>query len=73
MTADDQDETDDQDKTVIKVRESGPLQIRGSFTLVDQSGTPIPVDRDDRNSIVLCRCGRSSDQPFCDGSHKNHS
>lgn len=44
----------------------GPYRLEGDVTLRDRDGKPIP----DRGSPVhLCRCGRSADKPFCDGSH----
>ena len=37
-----------------------------SVAIFDREGQPIP----DRGATVfLCRCGRSADKPFCDGSH----
>jgi CDGSH-type Zn-finger protein len=45
----------------------GPLIVRGDFRLVDQEGTDIDPGRD---TIALCRCGKSGIKPFCDGSHK---
>jgi len=45
----------------------GPLLIRGPFSLRDQDGREIEVDRE---TIALCRCGKSRMRPFCDGSHK---
>ncbi|HET8537654.1 MAG TPA: CDGSH iron-sulfur domain-containing protein [Solirubrobacteraceae bacterium] len=45
----------------------GPLLIRGEFTLRDQDGNDIPVERE---TIALCRCGKSRIRPFCDGTHK---
>ena len=45
----------------------GPLLIRGPFTLRDQDGKEIAVDRD---TVALCRCGKSRIRPFCDGTHK---
>jgi CDGSH-type Zn-finger protein len=45
----------------------GPLLIRGDFTLRDQDGNEIPVGRE---TIALCRCGKSRIRPFCDGTHK---
>ena len=32
---------------------------------------PIPVDVEEGKSYFWCSCGRSANQPFCDGSHKD--
>jgi CDGSH-type Zn-finger protein len=45
----------------------GPLLVRGPFTLVDPAGAPIESKR---NTVALCRCGKSRMRPFCDGTHK---
>jgi CDGSH-type Zn-finger protein len=31
---------------------------------------PIPVDVQAGNTYWWCRCGKSAQQPFCDGAHK---
>jgi CDGSH-type Zn-finger protein len=45
----------------------GPLIVRGDFRLLDQDGNAIDPGRE---TIALCRCGKSGIKPFCDGSHK---
>jgi CDGSH-type Zn-finger protein len=45
----------------------GPLIVRGDFRLIDQDGAEIDPGRD---TIALCRCGKSGIKPFCDGAHK---
>ena len=45
----------------------GPLIVRGDFRLVDQDGTEIDPGRE---TVALCRCGKSGLKPFCDGTHK---
>ncbi|MGK5111200.1 MULTISPECIES: CDGSH iron-sulfur domain-containing protein [unclassified Geodermatophilus] len=45
----------------------GPLIVRGDFRLLDQDGAEIDPGRD---TVALCRCGRSGIKPFCDGTHK---
>jgi CDGSH-type Zn-finger protein len=55
------------DEATITPYRDGPLLVRGPFRLVDQDGEEIAVDRD---TIALCRCGKSRLRPFCDGSHK---
>jgi len=44
---------------------SGPLWVRGGILVVSEDGTLYEV----RNRVTLCCCGRSSNKPFCDGSH----
>ena len=34
---------------------------------------PIPVEVEEGKMYWWCTCGRSSRQPFCDGSHKDTS
>lgn len=54
----------------IQVIDEGPLKITGFLNaeIVDDDGNPIPTDGDDVQ--FLCRCGHSSDKPWCDGTHK---
>jgi CDGSH-type Zn-finger protein len=46
----------------------GPLLVRGPFRLTDQDGAEIAVGRE---TVALCRCGKSRIRPFCDGTHKS--
>jgi CDGSH-type Zn-finger protein len=47
--------------------EDGPLVVRGDFELLTPDGRPIEAGRD---TIALCRCGKSAIKPFCDGTHR---
>ena len=44
---------------------SGPLAVRGGIQVVATDG--FAYER--RNRQTLCRCGRSNNKPFCDGTH----
>jgi len=44
---------------------SGPIWLRGGIQLVSADGFEYEV----RNRMTLCRCGESSNKPFCDGTH----
>lgn len=46
---------------------NGPYLIRGPFTMLDQDGNEIESNRP---IVALCRCGKSRNRPFCDGTHK---
>jgi CDGSH-type Zn-finger protein len=54
--------------TRITVRNNGSIRVEGDFELYDMDGKKF--DLVGRTSISLCRCGQSSDKPFCDGTHK---
>jgi CDGSH-type Zn-finger protein len=45
----------------------GPIWVRGGIPIESANGTIYEI----RNRITLCRCGRSSNKPFCDGGHCN--
>jgi CDGSH-type Zn-finger protein len=51
----------------IKALKNGPLEVSGGARLQDCDGKPIPAAED---PVYLCRCGRSANKPFCDGSHR---
>jgi CDGSH-type Zn-finger protein len=55
------------EEVVITPYRDGPLLVRGPFRLTDQDGREIALER---QTIALCRCGRSRIRPFCDGSHQ---
>ena len=44
---------------------SGPIWVRGGISLESSDGFEYEV----RNQMTLCRCGKSRNKPFCDGTH----
>jgi hypothetical protein len=44
---------------------SGPIWVRGGIPIESADGTLYEL----RNRVTLCRCGKSSNKPFCDSSH----
>lgn len=63
----------------IKVTRSGPYMVTGSLPLskmvieTDNEGYPLQWSETNtfpnKETYALCRCGRSKDKPYCDGSH----
>ncbi len=43
----------------------GPIWVRGAIPIYSAEGKPYEV----RNRVTLCRCGKSTNKPFCDSSH----
>jgi CDGSH-type Zn-finger protein len=50
----------------IQVLPKGPYLVAGKITLLDASGNRIEAAGE---KIALCRCGASTNKPFCDGTH----
>jgi len=44
---------------------SGPIWVRGGIEIESADGRSYEV----RNRVTLCRCGKSKNKPYCDGSH----
>jgi 3-phenylpropionate/trans-cinnamate dioxygenase ferredoxin subunit len=48
--------------------ENGPYKVTGPIELLDPEGNPILLPGSGK-TIFLCRCGGSTNKPFCDGTH----
>ena len=79
MAADTSDDGDTRKRIVIQ--ENGPYTVYGDIPLVRKTqvvsefGEPLTWQKEgaipvSEGEYCLCRCGRSSDQPFCDGAHR---
>jgi CDGSH-type Zn-finger protein len=63
----------------ITVKANGPIMVSGSVPLrrkepvISEQGEPLTwrtgEPEQTRATYALCRCGESSNKPFCDGSH----
>lgn len=56
-------------RPTVTPRLNGPYRIEGPIKLVDVDGKEFEVKD---NIIFLCRCGGSSNKPFCDGTHRTN-
>jgi len=48
-----------------QAKASGPIWVKGGVAIESGSGRQY----EKRNRVTLCRCGRSRNKPFCDGTH----
>ena len=51
----------------IETIRNGPYIVTGEVELIDADGNKFPVEK----RMALCRCGASTEKPFCDGTHSN--
>ena len=49
----------------ITIRKNGPYIVTGAIELKDADGNAYPA----KENMALCRCGGSTNKPFCDGTH----
>lgn len=57
-------ESPDNENT-ISIEKDGPLYARGDIHIIDMDDNTLMKD----TRIAFCRCGASSNKPFCDNSH----
>ncbi len=50
----------------VNLYDNGPYEVSGEFQIKDGEGNEFSIE----GTQYLCRCGQSSDKPFCDGSHR---
>jgi CDGSH-type Zn-finger protein len=53
-------------EVTVTVADNGPYKVQGPIELLDHEGNPVPVPGE---TVFLCRCGGSTNKPFCDGTH----
>lgn len=58
--------SDAEKTTQIELRPDGPLLVSHLARLTNERGEEIET----KETFALCRCGGSSNKPFCDGTHK---
>ncbi len=51
--------------TEIVVLKNGPIMVKGSLSIKHKDGK-----QESQKEVYLCRCGQSSNKPYCDGTHK---
>jgi CDGSH-type Zn-finger protein len=54
------------DKPKMQFKKNGSIRVTGTVDFVDAEGNVIETKTD----FSLCRCGASTEKPFCDGSHR---
>ena len=53
-------------ETIVEVAPNGPLLVFGNVSIKDASGNEVKKNK----VTAFCRCGQSSNKPFCDGTHR---
>lgn len=60
-----EDKSNDQPMVELKAGPKGPLLVKGPVKVIMPDGKEVIME-----SCAICRCGKSKNQPFCDGSHR---
>ena len=55
--------------TKITALANGPLMVEGQINVTKSDGTHETKE----GKTFLCRCGHSSNKPYCDGMHKKNN
>jgi len=52
--------------TEVELMKNGPLLVKGTIELKSHDGSVVMKEK----MTAFCRCGASSNKPYCDGQHK---
>lgn len=63
----DETQAQQEPQVTITVRNNGPYRVEGPVRLVDADGNEYTLTAG--KGFSLCRCGASTNKPFCDGTH----
>lgn len=61
-----EEETEQNSTVNIEVKNGGPLLVSGTVLVKDKDGTETLKE----NKTAFCRCGLSTNKPYCDGKHR---
>jgi len=61
-----EEKKENKSQVLVEVIDFGPLKVTGNFILKDLQRN----NEDTSGEILLCRCGKSDNKPYCDDSHK---
>jgi uncharacterized Fe-S cluster protein YjdI len=53
-------------ESIVEVSENGPLLVYGNIVVKDSEGNTTQKNK----VTAFCRCGASSNKPYCDGTHR---
>lgn len=62
----DKKETESASSMRVEVIKDGPLMVYGDIEVQDKDGSK----KQSKKTTAFCRCGSSTNKPYCDGSHK---
>ncbi|MEA5256326.1 (4Fe-4S)-binding protein [Arcicella aquatica] len=65
MNDEDKQENQSTASTLVEVLANGPLLVYGNLTVKDNEGNESMKSQ----TTAFCRCGGSSNKPYCDGAH----
>ncbi len=66
--AEQQDPVKVEGETIVEVSKNGPLMVYGNVVIKSADGKETRQNK----VTALCRCGGSSNKPFCDGTHRKN-
>ena len=66
MNGEEKNATGTQVESTVEVSPNGPLLVYGNITVKNSNGATSAKHK----VTAFCRCGASSNKPYCDGSHR---